>query len=94
MNPGMLERIRQGGFVKILLEEDTSFTGYIGVDPTEPDGLRMDGYVLSETGHLQQISISLVPEDIQHVQFLPEPPDFIDREGTSVRMEPGFFPEL
>jgi len=87
----MRQRLEAGGFVTITLEQDTRFTGYIGQHTGSPGSLRMDGYVLGESGHLEQISIEVQPEDIHHVQFLPDPPEFIDREGTSIRMEPGFF---
>jgi len=94
MNPQMVARIRAGDFVKIIIEEDTQFTGYIATNPEQPEKLRMDGYILSDSGNLQQISISLPPEDIYHITFLPEPPEFIAEDGTSIRMEKGFFQGL
>ncbi|MEM1156770.1 MAG: hypothetical protein AAF649_07335 [Verrucomicrobiota bacterium] len=90
----MTARIRAGEFVTIVIEEETSFTGYIATDPEQPEMLRMDGYVLAESGNLQQISISLPPEDIYHITFLPEPPEFIAADGTSIQMEKGFFKAL
>lgn len=94
MNPSMLQRIQTGGFARITLDGDTTFTGYIARDPAQPDQLRMDGCILSATGHLQQISIRLLPEEIRHIQFLPEPPEFVDAEGSSYTMPPGFFSHL
>ena len=94
MNPQMTARIRAGEFATIVIEEETRFTGYIATDPEQPEVLRMDGYILSDSGNLEQISISLPPEDIYHITFLPEPPEFIAEDGTSIRMEKGFFPEL
>jgi hypothetical protein len=94
MNPQMTARIRSGEFATIIIEQETRLTGYIATDPEKPEALRMDGYILSDSGHLQQISISLQPEEIHHIDFLPEPPEFIDREGTSLQMEKGFFKGL
>ncbi|MEM6884720.1 MAG: hypothetical protein AAF571_06775 [Verrucomicrobiota bacterium] len=94
MNPQMTARIRAGEFATVVIEEETRFTGYIATDPEQPDALRMDGYILSETGNLQQISIALQPDEIYHITFLPEPPEFIAEDGTSILMEKGFFPGL
>lgn len=94
MNPQMTARIRSGEFVTIIIEEETSFTGYIATDPEKPESLRMDGYILSESGNLQQISISLMPDEIYHITFLPEPPEFIAQDGSSLLMEKGFFKGL
>lgn len=90
----MVARIRAGGFARVTLDEDTVFTGYLGADPESPESLRMDGCVLSPSGHLEQISIHLQPEDIRHIQFLPEAPEFIDAEGATFTMPEGFFRHL
>ncbi len=94
MNPQMTARIRSGEFATITIEQDTRFTGFIATDPDQPESLRMDGYVLSDAGNLQQISISLIPDEIDHIQFLPEPPEFMAQDGTSILMEKGFFENL
>ncbi len=94
MNPDLLQRIRKGAFVAVTIENETPFSGYIGVDPSVPaDSLRMDGCVLDESGHLERISIRLAESDITSVHFLNEPPTWIDLEGHSVTMDEGFFPD-
>lgn len=90
----MTARIRSGEFATIIIEEETRFSGYIATDPAKPELLRMDGYILSDSGNLQQISISLIPTEIFHITFLPEPPEFIAHDGTSILMEKGFFKDL
>jgi hypothetical protein len=94
MNPEMKARIAAGGFARITLDDDTVFTGYLAADPAQPSQLRMDGCVLGPSGHLEQISIRLEFDDIRHIQFLPEPPEFIDAEGHSYQMPLGFFRHL
>jgi hypothetical protein len=94
MNPGLRERIARGAFARVTLDEDTLFTGYIGTDPGTPGQFRMDGCVLGPSGHLEQISLHISPEDIHHIHFLPEAPEFVDREGHVFTMEPGFFRHL
>lgn len=89
----MVARIRSGEFATVIIEDDTKFTGYIASDPENTEALRMDGYILSDSGNLQQISIALRPDEIYHITFLPEPPEFIATDGTSIRMEKGFFSE-
>jgi hypothetical protein len=94
MNPALRDRAAAGTFARVTLDGDTPFTGYIGGDPAAPDFFRMDGYVLGAGGHLEAISIRLAADDIRHIHFLPEPPEFIDGDGHSIRMEAGFLPAL
>lgn len=94
MNPQMRARLAAGAFARVTLDENTAFTGYIAADPAQPGRFRMDGYLLGGAGHLEQASLSLDDDDIRHIQFLPEAPEFLDAEGHSIRMEPGFFRNL
>lgn len=87
----MLERLRRGEFVRVRLEEDALVSGYLAADPERPERLRLDTYLLSESGHLQQASLDLSPEEIRQVQFLPEAPEFFDAEGQSILMNRRFF---
>jgi hypothetical protein len=87
----MLARLKQGGFVRVRLDEDALVSGYLAEDPGTPGQLRLDTYLLSESGHLQQATLDLVPEDIRQVQFLTEAPEFFDTEGQSILMSPSFF---
>ncbi|MEM6822350.1 MAG: hypothetical protein AAF558_10465 [Verrucomicrobiota bacterium] len=91
MNPQLLSRIRSGECVRITLEEDVTFSGYIAEDPEVSEKLRMDGYIVEASGYLQQISIQLVPDDIQQIDFLTDPLEFFDQEGNSIQMKKGFF---
>lgn len=90
MNPEMVARMRQGSFVRVVLDEDAAVSGWMGADPDEPDWLRLDGLVLNEAGYLEQISLRLKPEDLRAVTYLAESPRFVDADGHEIRMEPGF----
>jgi|GEM_PF-1160979 len=94
MNPAMRQRIAEGGFARVTLDGDDAFTGYIASDPEAPARLRMDGCLLGPSGHLEQVSLKIEFEEIRHIQFLPEAPEFIDAEGNSYLMPRGFFPNL
>lgn len=94
MNAQMKARIAAGGFARVTLDEATAFTGYLAADPAQPGQLRMDGCVLGPGGHLEQVSIRLEFDDIRHIQFLPDAPEFIDAEGHSYRMPSEFFRHL
>jgi len=91
LNPEMLGILRRGEFVRVRLEEDALVSGYLAADPERPERLRLDTYLLGESGHLEQASLGLAPMDIRQVQFLPEAPEFFDAEGQSIRMDRGFF---
>lgn len=94
MNPALRQRIAEGGFARVTLDGDDTFTGYIARDPAAPERLRMDGCLLGPTGHLEQVSLKIEFDDIRHIQFLPQAPEFIDVEGSSFQMPRGFFPNL
>ncbi|MDX6767182.1 MAG: hypothetical protein SFU85_10375 [Candidatus Methylacidiphilales bacterium] len=92
MNPHMRNRIAAGDFARVTLDEETTFSGYIAADPADPSVFRMDGYVLGAAGHLEGVSLRLADDDIHQIQFLPEPPVFVDAEGHDLVMVRGFFP--
>jgi hypothetical protein len=94
MNPELANRIKAGTFVKIILKEDVSLSGYAGVDLENPSLFRLDAMVLGSSGYLEKVSLHLTEEDIASVQFLPQAPLFVDRDGNEITMEPGFFPEF
>jgi len=93
MNPGMRARIAAGQFARVVLDEDTSFRGYIATDPEDPSVFRMDGYILGESGHLQAVSLRLQDDDIRQIEFLLEAPVFVDAEGQDLEMGRGFLPD-
>lgn len=91
MNPEMVARMRQGSFVRVVLDQDAVVSGWMGADPDQPDSLRLDGLILNEAGYLEQISLRLLPDDIRAITYLVESPLFLDTDGHAMRMEPGFW---
>lgn len=94
MNPELFNRILAGSFVKVVLKEDVTLSGYAGADLLEASLIRFDGLVLNDQGYLEKVSLHLTQDDIATVQFLPEAPLFVDGDGNEFRMEPGFFKDF
>jgi hypothetical protein len=94
MNPELFNRILAGSFVKVVLKEEVSLSGYAGADLEKPELIRLDAMVLGEQGYLEKVSLHLTQDDIAAVQFLPEAPLFVDGDGNEIRMESGFFKDL
>ncbi|MGF1678112.1 MAG: hypothetical protein ACFCUX_02840 [Candidatus Methylacidiphilales bacterium] len=93
MNPHLINRVRAGGFARITLEDESVVVGYLGTDPEHIHRLRLDSYLLNARGLLEQLSLSLEPDDICHIQFLSDAPEWLDGEGNSLQQSEGFFPE-
>jgi hypothetical protein len=93
MNPEMLNRLREGGFVRVTLPEGDAVTGWMGADPEDGAFLRLDTYLKNEAGYLEQASLRLTPDDVAHVQYLPEGPRFLDADGHDIPLQAGFFKE-
>jgi len=103
MNPELINRVRDGGFVQItfvLDGESITLNGWCGNNPDEAErkksefcSLRMDTWLRDDDDHLVQASLRIMPEEIRSVQFLAEAPTFVDVDGASVTMEAGFYPE-
>jgi hypothetical protein len=91
MNPEMLNRLRQGGFVRVTLPEGDAVTGWLGTDPEEPEFLRLDTLLKNESGYLEEATLRLTPDDVAHAQFLPEGPRFLDADGHDIPLQAGFF---
>jgi hypothetical protein len=94
MNPELLNRIKNGSFVKIVLREEVTLLGYAGADLESPALIRFDSMVLGDSGYLEKVSLQMAEEDIATVHFLPEAPVFVDHDGNEIRMEPGFFQDF
>ncbi len=94
MNPELFARILAGSFVKVVLKEEVTLSGYAGADLLNPAVIRFDGLVLNDQGYLEKVSLHLTQDDVAAVHFLPEAPLFVDGDGNEFRMEPGFFKEL
>lgn len=95
MNPELLNRIRAGAFVKIILtEEEVTLSGYCAQDPDSEAHIRLDSMILNEAGYCEKISLRLTQEDIAVVYFLPEAPVFLDGEGAEFTMTASFHSEL
>lgn len=104
MNPDFIQRVRAGGFVQVTFEhegEDFTMAGWCGNNPDDAERkkpeacpLRLDTWLRDDDDHLVQASLRLEVTELKAVQFLTEAPEFIDKEGASVTMESGFFPNL
>lgn len=95
MNPELLNRIRAGTFIKIILtEEEVTLSGYAAQDPDSQSHIRLDSMILNQSGYCEKVSLRLAETDIAVVYFLPEAPVFIDGEGAEFTLSAGFHPEL
>jgi len=104
MNPDLINRVREGAFIQVTFPhdgEDFTMTGWCGNNPDEAErkkpeacSLRLDTWLRDDDDHLVQASLRLEADELKAVQFLPEAPEFIDKDGASVRMEEGFFPNM
>ena len=90
MNPELLNRIKTGAFVNLILKEEVSLSGYAGADTDSPSLIRFDSMLLNSQGYLEKISLQLAEDDIATVHFLPEAPHFVDTDGHEIQMENGF----
>jgi hypothetical protein len=104
MNPELIHRVRKGGFVQVTFEhngEDFTMAGWCGSNPDDAERkkeefcpLRLDTWLRDDDDHLVQASLHLEAGELKAVHFLSEAPEFVDKDGASVRMEEGFFPNL
>ncbi len=102
MNPEFIQRVREGGFVQVTFEhegQDLTMAGWCGDNPeaekvSDPGPLRLDTWLRDDEDHLVQASLHLEADELKAVQFLSEAPEFIDKDGASVKMKEGFFPNL
>lgn len=79
--PPVMQRLRQGGFVRVTLRDGTSAEGYAASDPQEPAFIRMDGSAVEIDGTLRRFALRLPPQEIEAVQPLDAapPPQPVER---------------
>lgn len=85
---------RLGNFAIFKLKGGPSISGFAKSDPAHSELIRIDSMVIGNGGELEQLSLRLLPGEIESARKLNEPPIFEDSEGNTHIMPQNFWPDI
>ena len=94
INQEQYQKLKQGCFVSVKLNNGPHLSGFAAQDLEEPRFVRLDGMVENEDGFLAQFALRLEEKEIQAVELLSSAPVFTDRAGKQMQMNASFWPDM